>query len=92
MTLKQLIGTTNSEMRTSRAYDMYSASINYDKNIRKCPDSVRCPRIPGYFGTCADSVYKSPLFPPLREARASSYAGKIGTGDEANRLQAYTQT
>ena len=43
----------------------------------------RCPRIPGYFGTCADSVYQALLFPPPREARASSYAGKIGTGDEA---------
>ena len=44
----------------------------------------RCPRIPGYFGTCADSVYQALLFPPPREARASSYAGKIGTGDEAS--------
>ena len=43
----------------------------------------RCPRIPGYFGTCADSVYQALLFPPPREARTSSYAGKIGTGDEA---------
>ena len=43
----------------------------------------RCPRIPGYFGTCTDSVYQALLFPPPREARASSYAGKIETGDEA---------
>ena len=50
--------------------------INYDKNIRKCS---RCPRVPGYFDTCAEAL----LFPPSHEARASSYAGKIGTGDEA---------
>ena len=43
----------------------------------------RCPKIPGYFGTCADSVYQTLLFPPPCKARASSYAGKIGTGDEA---------
>ena len=35
------------------------------------------------FGACADSVYQALLFPPPREARASPYAGKIGTGDEA---------
>ena len=35
------------------------------------------------FGACADSVYRALLFPPPREARASPYAGKIGTGDEA---------
>ena len=41
----------------------------------------QCPRIPEYFCTCADSVYQALLFPPLREARASFYARKIGTGD-----------
>ena len=35
------------------------------------------------FGACADSVYQALLFPPPRKARASPYAGKIGTGDEA---------
>ena len=30
-------------------------------------------------------MYQAQLFPPPHEARASSYAGKIGTGDEATR-------
>ena len=35
---------------------------------------------------CADSVYQALLFPPPREARASSYAGKRRTGDEARSM------
>ena len=46
------------------------------------PRSLRIPRL---FDACADSVYQALLFPPdpPREARASPYAGKRGTGDEA---------
>ena len=51
------------------------------ENVLAMPQSLRIPRL---FDACIDSVYQALLFPPLREARASPYAGKRGTGDEAS--------
>ena len=55
--------------------------INYDKNIRKCPDSVTMPQNSRVFWHMRRQCVPGPTF--SSPARSASYAGKIGTGDEA---------
>ena len=65
---------------------IHATSIDYDKNIRKSPDStsVTLPQNSRVFWHMRRQCVPGPTFPPPCEARASSYVGKIGTGDEAS--------
>ena len=62
---------------------MFNSVFMCDVNLHHVINFIM--RFMKFSNACAYSVYQALLFSPPREARASPYAEKRGTGDEAKR-------